>query len=374
MIPENLTFARQLKGISMVDLSVLLKVSRQAVSNWEKGNRSPDFLTIRKISETLGVSYKFLTTQYSFQAHDSMTLFRSKMAVPKKIKTSFERKIEIYGRLLDDLSRFVTLPSFSLERLLPITPDFCILDDNLIEEKAYDARNSLHITNGPIANVTALLERAGIYIVFVNEPGSGVNALTKMINGRYLILLNIDNQSAVRIRFSLAHELGHILLHSAYSEKVLQNREIYKRLEVEANAFASCFLMPADGFILDVVRPTLGGLTQIKPHWKVAIQAMAVRLFQLGIIDSGQEVLIFKEISRKYSRKAEPYDFGKNKIEIEFPTLINAALIFLNKNAVEYDSLLEKDGFNFSFLMSLFPYLNFEKDRIKEKKSKLHLI
>lgn len=376
LIPENLKFARQLKGFSKTDLSEEMGVSRQAISNWENGNRSPDFSSIKKISDTLGTPYRFFTTKYNYQNHDeeAMTLFRSKVAVPKKTKLSFERAIEIYGRFIHDLAKVVVLPEFSLENLLPNNTEFDILDYSLIESKANKVRKFFQLENGPIANVTALLERAGIYVVFVNEPGSGVNALTKKINNRYLVLLNIANQSSVRIRFSLAHELGHILLHSKYSRKIQRNREIQKRLEYEANLFASCLLLPIDGFILDVVRPTLGGLMGLKPHWKVAIQAMAVRLRQLGIISDDQEVLIFKEISRKYSRKAEPYDFGENSIEIELPTLINSALYFLDSNKVQYESYLQDDGLDSYFLKNLFPYLDFAIEDVKIQKPHLHLL
>lgn len=376
LIPKRLIFSRELRGLTIMDIAKAMNMSRQAVSNWENGRRSPNVLIIKRLSTVLGVPYTFLITDQPAMIQGDLTLFRSKVAVPKRTKISYDHILQIYGFIVSQLSELVKLPDFALQGIISADSSFKILDQDYIEFMARSVRRHFGIQNGPIANVTALLERAGIYVVFINEPGSGINALTKEINGRFMVLLNIANQSAVRIRFSLAHELGHILLHSQYQLSSYNNKEIHKRLEVEANIFAGCLLMPKEGFLLDVTKPTLGGLVTLKTHWKVAIQAMAVRLKQLNIIDVQQETQIFKEISRNYSRKNEPYDFGPNSIPIEYPTLINSALKYLENHNVEYTSKFQKYGYSLSFLEQTFPYLMFSKVNCEKLKSepKLHLI
>lgn len=376
LVPENLKFARELSGINITELSEKMGVSRQAISNWENGNRSPNFVTMKRLANILDVPYRFLVSSREETSTDRLALFRSRVAVPKRSKISFEHTLEIYGDVVIRVSRMVSWPTFSLNKLLTNYKSFRVIDNSEIEKKALEMRDFFNLSDGPILNMTAILERSGINVVFVNRPGLGIDALTKEYKGKFLVLLNIAEQSAVRIRFSLAHELGHILLHSGYDRRLYAKKEIGKRLEVEANTFASCFLMPADGFLLDVTKITLGGLVRLKKHWKVAVQAMAVRLTQLGIIDTEHEVQIFKEISRKYSRKDEPFDRGVGKIEIEYPGLMNSAIKFLDDEHRSSKILIElrKDGFDPKFLHGLFPYITFLEKSAEPSMPKLRLL
>lgn len=357
--PAKLKFARELRGETIVGLADKLGVSRQAVSNWENGNRTPEFNMIQGISKELNIPYGFLVSKEKICISSNMALFRSKVAIPKRTLISFEKILDLYSIFIHETANLVTLPKFGLSNLILKNKDFSILDEKIIEDEAKMVRKSFSLGNGPISNVTALLERAGIMIAYVSEPKSGVYALTKKINNRYFILLNVYEQSAVRIRFSLAHELGHILLHSNYDHGIYKNTALHKRLEKEADLFASMLLMPQDGFLLDVIRPTLGGLTLLKPHWKVSIQSMVMRLYQLGIIDESHRIMIFKEISRKYSRFNEPYDNGKNKIKIDYPSLVNAAFEFLDNQDIDYKNYFSQKGIPVEFIQEEFSYLRF---------------
>lgn len=366
IIPENLILARELRNYTGKDFSEIMGVSRTTLSNWENGNRVPDFGTTRKISSKLRVPYAFLTTPQNIAKASEMAMYRTRVAVPKKMKLSFERSMQIYEKVIRITRGYLSLPEYKLENINSNNHSFRVLDDEYIVEKANQVRKYFQLGDGPISNIAALMERAGIQLAYVERPGTGVHALTEKLNDDFFVLLNVSDQSAVRIRFSLAHELGHIILHSGYGENVYNNNELHKRLELEANFFAGCLLLPKDGFLLDVVRPTLGGLIPLKPHWLVSIQTMAVRLNQLNIINGAQETLIFKEISRKYSRQAEPFDFGPNKIKIEKPAMINSAVKFAEKNNLPLLNQLSKCGFTTEYLSDLFPYLVFDENGRKK--------
>lgn len=375
LIPENLAFARELRGYSKTEFAEIMNNSTGTISNWESGKRSPDFGTIRKIANNLNVTYAFLVTPQKIETITGMSMYRSKAAVPNKIKLSFERTLQEYEKMIRIIGNRVSMPKYKLEDLNIGKTKFQVLNDKSILEKAQAIRDFFDLGNGPISNMAALIERAGIQLIYVKKPGTGVHALTTQINDNYLILLNISDQSAVRVRFSLAHELGHIILHSSYKKEVYNNKELHKRLEAEANYFAGCLLLPEDGFLLDVTRPTLNGLIELKPHWLVSIQTMAVRLNQLNIIDTAQKTLIFKEISRKYSRKEEPFDAGENKIKIEFPSLVNAAIMFAQKNNLSFLKEFMKYGLTTEYLNDIFPYLIINKDdKNIEGKGRLRLI
>lgn len=86
---------------------------------------------------------------------------------------------------------------------------------------------------------------------------SGVDGmLVKRKNGGWCIFYDDTVTVPGRIRFTLAHELGHYLLHRQLQEEFRcgesdmldYNSTESKKRESEANQFASCLLMPMDDF------------------------------------------------------------------------------------------------------------------------------
>ncbi|MDA6083001.1 ImmA/IrrE family metallo-endopeptidase, partial [Escherichia coli] len=71
------------------------------------------------------------------------------------------------------------------------------------------------------------------------------------------ILFGNDRSVPSRIKFTLAHELGHFLLHKSVKKEDFNKKDVYKRMEEEANHFASAFLLPAETFSNELVSHTL---------------------------------------------------------------------------------------------------------------------
>ena len=105
-----------------------------------------------------------------------------------------------------------------------------------------------------MVNVAAIVRQQG-YEVFVDDD------LEKNISGfvdheNQEVVLNA-NETPERRRFTLAHELGHIILNAndnqiQHRDNITNNQlDIYasEPNEVEANYFAGCILMPRDIFI-----------------------------------------------------------------------------------------------------------------------------
>lgn len=60
MVGKNIKKAREAKGISQEQLAERLNVTRQAVSNWERGKTEPDIQMLQQLSEVLEVSVEEL--------------------------------------------------------------------------------------------------------------------------------------------------------------------------------------------------------------------------------------------------------------------------------------------------------------------------
>ena len=120
------------------------------------------------------------------------------------------------------------------------------------EKIAALVRAHWRVPSGPIRNLTLLAEKAGALVVHSPLGGASVSGVTFAVPGMSpLIVLNSD-QPADRMRFSLAHELGHMVMH----------RFPTPNMEREANAFAVALLMPTTE-----VRPYFVGRQLISSYW-----------------------------------------------------------------------------------------------------------
>lgn len=97
------------------------------------------------------------------------------------------------------------------------------------------------VPTGPIDNIVSLLEKNGVIVMFLDvddmEKFDGLTMFTTNQAPVIWINRNIPND---RKRFTLAHELGHLVMH--LRSENLEKPEDQK--EIEANEFAGEFLMP----------------------------------------------------------------------------------------------------------------------------------
>ncbi len=102
------------------------------------------------------------------------------------------------------------------------------------------------------------------------------------------IFFNSSITSEGRINFTLAHELGHYLLHRSKSaEDILCQRSDmwawdsdYGKMEAEANQFASFLLMPRDDFekyTATFKRPEIAAFEALRDRYKVSITAAILK-------------------------------------------------------------------------------------------------
>lgn len=91
-----------------------------------------------------------------------------------------------------------------------------------------------------------------------------------------------------RDRFTLAHELGHYVLHYLWTdrqgERLMALRRGSDRIEWEANWFAAAFLMP-EGEFRDQFEQTHGDFSALAQYFCVSEQAARIRAKGLGLID-----------------------------------------------------------------------------------------
>ncbi len=188
---------------------------------------------------------------------------------------------------IDQMFDAIELPEFDWQFEQPS-------DELTPAEIARRTRYSLGLHRGAIGNLTVLLEDHGVIIQkmdFGTEKMDGLTSITD--RGRRVIFLNTRMPND-RMRFSLAHELGHLIMHLSFVPKHPE------RVEDEANEFASEFLMPEAEIKSSLKRITLPMLGNLKQQWGVSMRALIRRARDLQMIDDK----IYRNYQIIFSKKA----------------------------------------------------------------------
>jgi Zn-dependent peptidase ImmA (M78 family) len=133
-----------------------------------------------------------------------------------------------------------------------------------------------------------------------------------------------------RVRWSVAHELGHIILHS-------QLRQLRAQDHRHADQFAAEFLLPEVAMRQELTAPvTLSSVAVLKPKWGVAMQSLVRRAFELGIISERQYRQLFEEIGMRGWRTKEPSNLD---IRVEKPRALRQVAELAYGHPINYAHL-----------------------------------
>jgi Zn-dependent peptidase ImmA (M78 family)/transcriptional regulator with XRE-family HTH domain len=308
---ERLKEARYFKGLSITELATKLGISKQMVSKYETSKANPTAEILFKIVRLLDFSTEFYFNEDKFSERSNGTFYRSRFTSTQKQKSpseSIKRVITIYR---DYLEQFINFPELSK----PIIENL----DELIENKKFETLSRLlrdfwGLGRRPIESMMVLLEEQGFVNALLPKEMEKVDAFGshEFINDHnYYVILSKENSSFYRQQFSLAHELGHWLMHTDEIDPQALDPIEYRKRESEANDFASSFLLPKDEFIKDLDsmgKVTLANLLVLKEKWNVALSAMLMRASKLNAITEEEHLKMQKQISYRGWRKKEPLD------------------------------------------------------------------
>ncbi len=273
MIGERLQRARIAKGLSLRALADSVGVSHNAIQKYEKNQMMPDSEVLLKISDCLSIRMDYLFRDSDVDL--GQVAFRCKSNVPEKWKNSVKEKArDILERYIEIESYFPDTDSSSSE--FPRIEIQTHVADS-IESAANRLRNEWNLGQMPIAHILEFVEEKGVKIVFIKAPDqSKFDGLCGWIGDDHKIpVIVLDERwPADRIRFTTAHELGHLVLNDD-DEKT-------------ANRFAGAFLYPKESVMRDfgVKRSKVDWfeLAESKSRYGISMQGVMYRLFDLGVI------------------------------------------------------------------------------------------
>jgi Zn-dependent peptidase ImmA (M78 family) len=305
-----LRLARQLRGFPQNEAAECLRVPNVELSRIETGLKEPSAQLLETASEVFSVPVEFFgqtDTVYGAPVSVHPPMWRKKSNVSAtelhRIVAELNVRVMHLRKLLEatDIEPTNKLPRFDADEY-----------DNDPVRIAGLVRRFWHVPDGPILDLTSIVEDAGILVAHSDLGGSSVSGVTFSIPGvPPLIVLN-KTQPADRMRFTLCHELAHIITH----------RFPTPNMEDEADAFASAFLVPTEDF-----KPYVAGrkvdlrlLAALKLEWKVSMASLVFAAKRAGAINETQAGYLWKQFSIAKIRLREPPELD---FEPETPHTVN---------------------------------------------------
>jgi Zn-dependent peptidase ImmA (M78 family)/DNA-binding XRE family transcriptional regulator len=295
---ERLRSARKMAGLSMEALAQATGalVSKQAISKYEKGQINPGSEVLIALSQALEVKVDYFFRSSNFAI--------SSLEFRKKSRLSKKEEERIKYQTIDFLQKYI-----EVEKILnlPHTAVFPVVRRKIhnhgdIEQVAAEIRQSWNLGEAPIQQLTELLEDKGFKILEI-ETSENFVGLSGYAEGMDIPVIAVFKEGdCVRKRFTIAHELAHLLLDFSDCET-----NTHEKL---CHAFAGAFLLPEN-----VIRDEFGGerrklteweLKKLKGLYGISMQAIMARAHTLGLVSDHTYRMFQIYVSKNGWRKNEP--------------------------------------------------------------------
>lgn len=299
-IGERIRELRIQKGLSQEDLAIRSDFSKSYIQKFEEGQREIRSSQLVQLSGALGIGIPEILNGTSYNSEE-FTLRNIEFREGFKINFDrgfFERKI--LGELHKEYSSYCRLEKLVNAIIVfqnPLKNFGTINSKKQVEEAAKILRKKWKFESTPIYNLVSFLEDLGVKIFEVDEDESFAG-FSCWERNTPIIVVNIKNADVPRRRFTVLHELAHLLLRFEHNEE-------WEKIERFCDHFAGAMLLPYDvlmNYIGDRSSITLEELKRIKSQYGISIFAILVRILSLELI--GWE---------KYQEWKELYDSWKDK-------------------------------------------------------------
>ncbi len=365
---SKLKEARESRGLTIRELTVELGLNNhQTLSKYENNQAVPPSNVLFNLVRVLKVPINYFYSEKPRIDVEMPVFFRSKANTTVKLKKIHRARINWVENIFNYLNTIIEFPDSKLPRIEnKKSAVFTPTDFEEIEKLALKLRADWGLTNGPITNLIRLFEQKGIIVSMDSSNDGLIDACSKWTDNRMFIMIGSALSSPSRIKFTLAHELGHYLLHHHLSQEDFNKKDVYKRIEVEANYFASAFLLPAPAFSEELISHTLDYYKVLKKRWQVSIQSMIYRSKELNLINDYQANYLWKSIAKKGWKLSEPLD---DELEQEEAKMLKDAIeLIINHDVKSKKRLCEELKLNKEDIQNLtkLPKNYFEERAVNE--------
>jgi Zn-dependent peptidase ImmA (M78 family)/DNA-binding XRE family transcriptional regulator len=278
---QNLKRIRILRGHSMEALADLLGCSKQAISHYENDSRFPDGGMLTDIARVLCVDIQALINPVSVDLNLLEVNYRLGSSLDKNQKSDIE---QIAAQALAKYLEAEQLAKEPIKFENPVS-DLIINDTSDAEKAAKSLRKRWKLGDAPITSVTRLLENKGVRVLKIdfgaNFNHEGLSGWAEE-NTIPVIVVNARQTELTRMRFTLLHELAHLIL--------MVNKKLdYETIEKICESFAGAMLIPTEvlksEFGKNRSKILFSELRKIKEYYGISILAIMVRARFAGLIN-----------------------------------------------------------------------------------------
>lgn len=326
--PDMLRLARDLREMTQSELAQRLGMTQGLVSKLENGLIGlPSEDVVGKLTSVLGFpsGFFFQTARAEGFPHFH---FRKRVRLGAKPLAHISAVINLRRMHISKLIR-----SYDVDIEKPI-PQIGLDEAGITPERlAARLREYWMLPRGPVQDLTKVIEDAGGVVVLCRFGTNLLDGISFRSAGLPPVFCMNRDVPGDRYRFSLAHELGHMVMHALPDDDA--------KMEEEAHRFAAAFLMPANDVRAHLSSPKLSTLGRAKALWKVSIKSLIKRSYDLKMVTDQQYRNLMVDYDKAF-KEGEAYS-----IEVEQPSwlrdMIQHHLGLLGYSIAELAQLLHLD-------------------------------
>jgi Zn-dependent peptidase ImmA (M78 family) len=321
MISQRIRQARTISGFSQDEVVQALNergvpLTKAALSKYERGASVPRASLLKHMGAVLNVSAEYFLRESEVSI--DWIAFRKRAAVgtreQNRVKAVAAEQVEAYVRLRESLTH---APADPFPECLP----FATLNE--AEAAAGRLRKAWDLGELPIESMTGLIEDRDGIVVELEGSGDAVDGFAGLANGCHAVVVVDPAAGDDRKRFTLAHELGHLVM----DKKAVTDPSMGEWL---ANRFASAFLVPKEIAVKELgakrMRLSLEELKLLKLKHGLSMRAWIYRARDCGIIDAPHFRFLFDQMSRLGMRRQEPAEYKGRERPQKFMQMVLRAL------------------------------------------------
>jgi Zn-dependent peptidase ImmA (M78 family)/DNA-binding XRE family transcriptional regulator len=332
--PARLQQARELRGWTQTALAQQVGVHPSAIAQLETGRIQPSPAVLDAIGRATGFPPAFFTRPSGPALPPGSLRFRARAAMTARQR----RQAWWYAQTLFEL-----MASMAVQTEYPM-PRLPRLDGDP-EAAAAVTREALGLApDRPIGPLLRTLERSGVWVLAIPVPLPRRDACSAWAggDGATPVLVVAATPAGDRRRFSVAHELGHLVLHQIPEGPP-------HALERQADAFAEAFLLPAAAMREVLVPPiTLTTLADLKARWGVSLQALIRRALTLECVTPSQYRSLSAQLGARGWRTREPV-----AVPVERPRALRQLAELLYGRPINYPQLAHEVGLDPTFVQTI---------------------
>ena len=293
IIGQRIKNSRIHKGLSLQEVAEKIGVSKQMINKYEQGKSVPNSEKLIAFSKLFNQKVDYFFRKPEVAIGEINFRKRSKFGAKRVSSLKEEIRIQIENYLY--IENICEVPNDFLNPLQNSVVD----SERAIKDAVTLLRAQWNIGQDVIHNIIDLLEDNHIKVIEVDDDSGNFDGLATVIDNKYHIIVVAKAMSIERKRFTLLHELAHLLL-------PISNLEL-KQQERYCNVFASEMLLSERNVLVEFgsqrSRIAFEELKNIQEKYGISISAIVYKLGETNIMSHERVKKFYQRLNYEPSLK-----------------------------------------------------------------------